>query len=153
MAKKYGINFPISESTVGDFFGMSTTPEKEVKSNLLHLILTRKGSRYYMPDFGTRLYEFIFGMNDRVTYEDIETDIRDSVKKYIPNVEVNDILIKSGEDIEEPEDIDYQNNDEDDSDIYRVISDMEKPYTAKVTMKYTINSGSFSTSEIIIVNI
>ena len=33
---------------------------KKIRADLLHLILTRKGSRYYLPDFGTRIYEFIF---------------------------------------------------------------------------------------------
>ena len=56
----YGINFPFRRSTKGDYVSLSIDPEEEIRSELIHLILTRKGTRYFLPDFGTRIYEFIF---------------------------------------------------------------------------------------------
>ena len=55
----YGINFPFNDSLKGDYLSLSQNPDQEIRSNLIHLILTRKGSRYYLPDFGTKIYEFI----------------------------------------------------------------------------------------------
>jgi hypothetical protein len=49
----YGIVFPFRDSTKGTYFKLSELTSEEIRSNLLHLILTRKGSRYYLPDFGT----------------------------------------------------------------------------------------------------
>jgi len=57
--KTYGINFPFGQSQDGKYLSLSQTPEEEIRTDLLHLILTRKGSRYYLPNFGTRIYEFI----------------------------------------------------------------------------------------------
>ena len=65
---------------------------REIRTDLLHLILTRKGSRYYLPDFGTRIYEFIFEPMDGPTFDAIKSDIQTSVDKYIPNLQINDIL-------------------------------------------------------------
>ena len=64
----YGVNFPFRESYVGKYLDISDTTEEEVRSNLIHLLLTRKGYRYYLPDFGTRLYEYIFEPLDESVY-------------------------------------------------------------------------------------
>ena len=45
---------------------------QEIKADLIHLLLTRKGTRYYLPDFGTRLYEFLFEPFDGLTFDAIE---------------------------------------------------------------------------------
>jgi len=58
--KTYGIDFPFNDSNNGDFLKLTEIPEREIKSNLIHLLLTNKGSRYYLPEFGTNLYHYIF---------------------------------------------------------------------------------------------
>ena len=73
---------------------MTETASDEIRASLLHLLLTRKGSRYYLPYFGTRLYEFLFEPLDVVSFDVIETDIRESVAKYIPNLVINKIIIE-----------------------------------------------------------
>jgi len=95
MAVTYGIDFPFRDSQKGDFLSMTEIPEKEVRANLVHLLLTKKGSRYFLPDFGTRIYEYIFDQNDIITFNSIEEEIRDGVKKYIPNLDINSIDIMS----------------------------------------------------------
>ena len=150
MAVKYGIDFPFRDSTKGDFVRMTESPENEVRANLIHLLLTRKGSRYYLPDFGTRLYEYIFDQNDIITYEAIEDEIREGVKKYIPNLDINSIKIMSAE--EDPESFTTVSEEEDDR-LFRVSDASNKPYTAKVKIDYTVNNGAFSSSDFIIINI
>ena len=93
MATRYGLDFPFRDSTLGDYARMTLTRDEEIRANLIHLLLTRKGSRYFLPDFGTRLYDYIFDMNDVVTYNSIEDEIRESIKTYIPNLEINSIKI------------------------------------------------------------
>jgi phage baseplate assembly protein W len=150
MAVKYGIDFPFRDSDRGDFVKMTETPEREVRANLIHLILTRKGTRYYLPDFGTRLYEYIFEQNDVVSFNLIEEEIRDSVKKYIPNLDINNIDVMSAED--DPDDIKTYSQNEDER-LFRVSDASNKPYTAKVKIDYTVNNGAFSSSDFIIINI
>ena len=82
----YGINFPFRQSEKGFYLSLSEESSEEIRSNLLHLILTKKGSRYYLPDFGTRIYEYIFEPLDGETFDSIRTDIEQQVAKYIPNL-------------------------------------------------------------------
>lgn len=150
MAVTYGIDYPFRDSQKGDFLRMTETPEKEIRANLLHLLLTRKGSRYYLPDFGTRLYEFIFDQNDMVSFNLIEEEIRDSVKKYIPNLDVDKIEVINAE--TDPSGVNTISEQEDER-LFRVSSAATKPYTAKVKIYYTVNNGAFSSSDFVIINI
>ena len=150
MAITYGIDYPFKDSPKGDYLNMTETPEREVRANLIHLILTRKGSRYYLPDFGTRLYEFIFDQNDMITYTLIEEEIREGVKNYIPNLDINSIDIMSAEDDPNKSKSFTQNEDE---RLFRVSDASDLPYTATVKISYTVNNGAFSSSDFIIINI
>jgi phage baseplate assembly protein W len=150
MAATYGIDFPFRNSLKGDFLRMTESPEREVRANLIHLLLTRKGSRYYLPDFGTRLYEYIFDQNDVVTFGLIEDEIRESVKKYIPNLDINSINVVSAEN--DPEETKLYSQQEDER-LFRVSDATSKPYTAKVKIDYTVNNGSFTSSDFVIINI
>jgi len=146
----YGIDFPFRDSAKGHYLKMTATPEREVRANLIHLLLTRKGSRYFLPDFGTRLYEYIFDQNDIVTHNNIEEEIREGVRKYIPNLDINSIKVMSAED--DPDNI-ITPSEEEDSRLFRVSDSSTKPYTAKVKIDYTVNNGAFSTSDFVIINI
>jgi phage baseplate assembly protein W len=146
----YGIDFPFRDSETGDFLKLTKTPEKEIRANLIHLLLTRKGSRYYMPDFGTRLYEYIFEQNDATTYSGIKEEINESIKKYIPNLEVEDITIISAED--DPDKVITMSQEEDER-LFRVSDASATPYTAKVKISYKVNNGPFSSSDFVIINI
>jgi len=150
MAATYGIDFPFRDSLEGKFLKMTGTPEREIRADLIHLLLTKKGSRYFLPDFGTRLYQYIFDQNDAVTFGLIESEIRDSVKKYIPNLDLTSIVVVSAED--DPDQINSLQENEDNR-LFRVSSDTEKPHTAVVKIEYTVNNGAFTSSDFIILNI
>jgi len=150
MAVTYGVDFPFRDSLGGKFLKMTTTPETEIRANLIHLLLTKKGSRYFLPDFGTRLYQFIFDQNDAVTFNLIEEEIRDVVKKYIPNLEINSIDVMSAED--DPNQVSSFSQNEDER-LFRVSDAKDKPYTAVVKINYTVDNGAFSSSDFIILNI
>ena len=150
MATTYGIDFPFRDSLEGKFLKMTGSPEVEIRANLIHLLLTKRGSRYFLPDFGTRLYQYIFDQNDMVTFNLIEDEIRESVKKYIPNLQINSIDVMSAED--DPEEIrTFQQNE--DERLFRVSDSTSKPYTAVVKISYTVDNGAFSSSDFIILNI
>ena len=150
MAVTYGIDFPFRDSLEGKFLKMTTTPEREIRANLIHLLLTKKGIRYFLPDFGTRLYQYIFDQNDVVTFDLIQEEIRDVVKKYIPNLEINSIDVMSAEDDPNQTNSFSQNEDE---RLFRVSDAADKPYTAVVKINYTVDNGAFSSSDFIILNI
>ena len=97
----YGINFPFRDSRQGDYLQLTEFEAQEIKADLIHLLLTRKGTRYYLPDFGTRLYEFLFEPFDGLTFNAIESDIRDAVSMFMPNLLLNNITISPADPQEE----------------------------------------------------
>jgi phage baseplate assembly protein W len=146
----YGINFPFRDSYDGNYFDLSNTNDEEIRTDLVHLLLTRKGTRYYLPDFGTRLYEFIFEPMDGPTFSEIESEIRESVQEYLPNLTITKISVTDAS----TEDIDkgtYVN--EDDTRVFRVPNIGELEHTAKVKIDYIINDNVFNQSDFVIINI
>jgi phage baseplate assembly protein W len=152
----YGVNFPFNTSPRGDALKMTETVSEQIKSSLLHLLLTRKGSRYYLPDFGTRLYEFLFEPLDIVSFDVIEDDIRSSVARYIPNLIINKILI---EPIDQDEEVNTSKLNLDDiglssaDKIYRSPGNGTYQNTAKIKIEYTTNNNTFNGSDFVIINI
>lgn len=151
----YGLNFPFQDSNRGDYLQLTEFQRQEVRADLIHLLLTRKGSRYYLPDFGTRLYEYIFEPFDGLTFSAIEADIRDSIERYMPNLLVNKITIEAADpaDVNDPSINALHVGDAKMYDIYRVPGKGTAEYTAKIKIDYSTNSQTFQESDFVIINI
>jgi phage baseplate assembly protein W len=145
----YGINFPFRDSFDGKYLDLSQTNDEEIRSSLIHLLLTRKGTRYYLPDFGTRLYEYIFEPLDGPTFSEIESEIRDSVDEYLPNIKITSISVKAASDGEE----DKGTYVDGDVRVFRVPGISEKEHTAKVRIDYVVTNDAFNPSDFVIINI
>ena len=142
--KTYGINFPFRDSFNGKYLDLSDNSDEEIRTDLIHLLLTRKGARYFLPDFGTRLYEYIFEPLDGPTFTDIEAEIKDSVEKFIPNLIINSISIfDASQELGATENV----------KTYNLPGRNELEYTAKVRIDYTITNNVFNQSDFIIINI
>ena len=102
MAKQRYINidFPFKDSDKGFYFDLNSTNTDAIRSDLLHLLLTNKGERLYLPDFVSDLKKYIFEPNDSITHEQIRDNLNETIKRYIPNLIINDITFKNN-DIEE----------------------------------------------------
>lgn len=148
----YGIDFPFRQSAKGNYLSLTETANDEIRANLLHLILTRKGSRYFLPDFGTRIYEFIFDPLDGVTFDGIKSDIEQQVAKYIPNLTINNISVQPYLETEDaPGNLNYELLGQ--ASIYRVPGQNTGEYTAKLRIDYTDENKPFATKEFVIINI
>lgn len=120
------IEFPFQESEEGFFIKLNNNPNKAIRADLMHLLLTNKGERFYMPDFGTNLLRYIYEPNDSVTLDDIEFDIKNTVKKYIPNLNVDSLYV----------DFDEYNE-----------------HKANVRVDYSITNGVFKDKDFVIINL
>jgi phage baseplate assembly protein W len=89
-----GIDFPFKESPKGYYLNTTTTDAEEVRAMLMHLLLTKKGERFMMPEFGTDLIKYIFQPKDSKTITDLKLEISDTINKFIPNLRLNDIIIE-----------------------------------------------------------
>jgi len=150
----YGLAFPFNDSIRGDYLELTQFQKDEIKSDLLHLLLTRKGSRYYLPTFGTRLYEFLFEPFDGLTFNAIESDIRDAIENFMPNLLVNSLSITPA-DPQEELDIGTGQNlaGTSESSIYRFPGKGTSEYTAKIRLDYSTNNSTFAQSDFVIINI
>jgi phage baseplate assembly protein W len=150
----YGLNFPFRNSNRGDYLELTQLEAQEVKADLIHLLLTRKGTRYYLPDFGTRLYEFLFEPFDGLTFDAIESDIREAVSNYMPNLLLNSIVISPADPQEEVDIATGQNSiGSSESPIYRFPGKGTSEYTAKIKIDYSTDSNTFAQSDFVIINI
>ena len=93
------INFPFRDSDKGFYLDLTRTDKEAIKADLMHLILTERGTRFYLPEFGTNLVQFIFEPNDEITLNDISQEIKDTVSKYIPNLKINKVDVQQSEDV------------------------------------------------------
>jgi phage baseplate assembly protein W len=146
----YGITFPFRDSFVGRYLDASDTIDEEIRNNLIHLLLTRKGSRYFLPDFGTRLYEYIFEPLDGPTFSDIEFEIRDSVENYIPGILITNIKITDASLGLEDKGTYITDSGERE---FKVTNIGDREHTAKVRIDYRITNQALESSDFVIINI
>lgn len=84
--KHYGIKFPFTiRNNDNVFLDLNNNLHEKVASEIAHVILTPKKTRLRMPDFGTDLISYIFSPSDKLSWGDIETEIRGAVNKYVPD--------------------------------------------------------------------
>jgi phage baseplate assembly protein W len=152
--QRYGITFPFVDSSEGFFLGLNTDTDSEVRSNLIHLVLTPKGSRYFLPDFGTNLNKYIFELMDTTTKISIEREIREAVNKYIPNLTINSVEVKTLEDLKAEEKLNEQNNDPsmDDGNM-SFVGEAQRNYSMRVRIDYTSGDGVFETKDFVIIDL
>jgi phage baseplate assembly protein W len=92
------INFPFRDDTVsGKLLKMNTTSLDDIRSSLYFFVTTRKGERWYDPDFGTRLYEFLFEKNDAIVASEVKESLKKDIEKYFKNLSIEDITVDQTE--------------------------------------------------------
>ena len=152
--QRYGITFPFVDSSEGFFLGLNTDTDSEVRSNLIHLVLTPKGSRYFLPDFGTNLNKYVFELMDTTTKISIEREIREAVNKYIPGLTINSVEVKTLEDLKAEEKLNEQTTDlsMDDGNM-SFVGEAQRNYSMRVRIDYTSGDGVFETKDFVIIDL
>lgn len=87
------IKFPFQESTKGYFYDSNIITSDAIKSDLLHVLLTKKGERFYSPNFGTNLYKYLFEPNDDITITDIIAEANASLAYCMPNITISKLEV------------------------------------------------------------
>lgn len=147
----YGINFPFIDSYVGRYLDTSSDSDEEIRSNLVHLLMSKKGTRYYLPDFGTRLYEYIFEPLDGPTFSEIEQEIRTATETYMPGILITNISITDAAKEEPSYGDTYVNENGQREFVVPGVSRLE--HTAKIKIDYTNTNNAFDSSDFIIINV
>jgi phage baseplate assembly protein W len=125
MAEKFiNIEFPFQDDSKGKFLAMNSVSERAIKSDLIHLLLTNKGERLYLPDYGANLRKYLFEPNETTVHGKIKNEIQTAISKYIPNLQVDEISLSRGEEGQ-------------DRNEHHVL----------VTIDYTVTEGAFKRSD------
>ena len=90
----YGIKFPFTmNNNEGIYLDLNNDYHEKVASEIAHVLLTPKGTRIRMPEFGTDLIKYIFEPNDSIMWDDVKDNIKDSVTRYVPNAAIKEIEV------------------------------------------------------------
>lgn len=92
--QKYGIKYPFTAyNDEMVFMDLNDTFADGIKSKVLHVIFTPKGSKLRDPEFGTDLVRFIFSSDEKSSLDGIKQEITSQIMKHVPQVEFRDIEI------------------------------------------------------------
>ena len=84
------IRFPLEDDNEKNrLFQLNDVTKDALTSNLVLLLLTAKGERYYQPNYGTNLLKYVFEPKDSLTISDIEEELRLTVKEFIPQLNID----------------------------------------------------------------
>ena len=86
-----GIPYPIRKTTKGFFYSQSGI--KQIKSDLLSLLLTNPGERVMNPNFGTPLRSLLFEPNDPTVQLQAKNMIINSIKSWEPRIAIKNIIV------------------------------------------------------------
>lgn len=93
------IKYPIyDDNNTNRFFRLNQISKDAMLSNLLLLLFTGKGERYYDPDYGTYLMVYIFEPNDSITQDAVIKDIKKTVSIYMPAIKISTVEFSETED-------------------------------------------------------
>jgi len=127
MAKRFiNIHYPFKDSSKGFYLELNDNDNDAIKSDLLHIVLTRKGQRLYKPDFGTDLLKYIFEPEDSMTLTAIKSEMISEVKKYLPQLRIDNVKIEESPDNE---------------------------HAAILTINFTITDTVFEMSDTVVINL
>ena len=90
----YGIKFPFTmNNNEGIYLDLNNDYHEKVASEIAHVLLTPKGTRIRMPEFGTDLIKYIFEPGDGFVWDDVKDNIKDNVTRYVPNATIKEIEV------------------------------------------------------------
>lgn len=80
-------------------FALSYSTEDQAVTNLINLLLTRKGERPMQPTFGTLIPDFIFEPNTQSNREILRDSLEDDIRFWLPYLVTGRIQVLSQDDI------------------------------------------------------
>ena len=89
-----GLDLPFRKSDGPEgYFASTTTTIASVKNNIKNLLLTQRGERFLQPSLGLNLRKYAFEQFTEDLKETIHLEIIDSIKLWLPFVDINEIRI------------------------------------------------------------
>ena len=90
--KAIGVSLPFSGPAV---FSSTFLSKDAIKTNLINLLLTGTGERYFNPLLGSGLRSFIFENINEASLLRIKNEVRQSIEIYFPTVSIRALELTS----------------------------------------------------------
>jgi phage baseplate assembly protein W len=90
--KVYGLGYPLPLTPKKGYFAKQSGVTL-VRNNLRQLLMTNKGERVMLPDYGTNLQAYLFEPLDKFTVQNIRDDILHAISKYAAGVSVTKLQV------------------------------------------------------------
>lgn len=85
-----GLDLPLAVSN-NSFFRLNYTTYDQAKANLKNLILTNKGERVMLPDYGCDIKKMVF---EQAPEETIIENIETAIDNWLPYINIIDISVQ-----------------------------------------------------------
>jgi phage baseplate assembly protein W len=87
-----GLTLPL-RSGINGYFEQSYDTLTQIKANITNFLSTRPGERRFNPQFGTKLYQYLFDQNIEGFDEILKNVIKEDINYWFPNVIVNTVFL------------------------------------------------------------
>lgn len=64
-----------------------------LKASIVYIVLTQKGERVMLPEFGSDVHKMVFDQNDSTLASSLEREIREAVARWDPRIELVDVEV------------------------------------------------------------
>jgi phage baseplate assembly protein W len=86
-----GWAFPMRTDATGGIALVSR--EREIEEAIRLILGTTPGERPMRPDFGCRIHDFMFGLADGTTANEIMAEVRRALARWEPRIDVEDVVV------------------------------------------------------------
>lgn len=103
----YGVRTPYAtESKFSKIRGLNTemfTKEvvegmDKIRLNIINLLETRKGARFFEPEIGSNLEDYLFELNDFVLYDSLKRAVTKAITENVVGIELDVVEIEQDPD-------------------------------------------------------
>jgi uncharacterized protein len=94
MARGIGVSLPFGMGNNG-YFELSYNTLRQVRSNFINLILTRKGERLHQPEFGCCIHEYLFEQLTPETIVGARQCVINAVNQWMPFLQLTKFELRT----------------------------------------------------------
>ena len=92
-----GLKFPVGVNKVTGRFEMSSN-EEDIKESIYIILMTQKGERLLLPNFGSNVNDYVFEVMDETNLTLMSNNIKTSIEMYekrIKDLDINVVIDKN----------------------------------------------------------
>ncbi len=86
-----GWAFPLRTDATGGIALVSR--EREIEEAIRLILGTSPGERPMRPEFGCRIHDYVFGLADGTTANEVTVEVRRALARWEPRIDVDDVIV------------------------------------------------------------